>query len=229
MKMAQYFHRLLVTLYTTFNAIMIYLFLLNLPFGYEPFAATLMHWEKIEGIGSVATTGIVLAIAGLLIAAQLGAEWKNALSYFSIKLSHPACSVFMTTRRQPFDTAAVLKHYPAVKEAAFAADVQFQVWESIYRKHAENPLIMSTRAYWHLLRDLYVLSVFYLAIFLVIWALKWGVPFVIASPYLFVFGAQTLFLLLSVRKIGYRFVDNVLATDMGLKPGETAEPKKGRR
>lgn len=229
MKMAQYFHRLLVTLYATFNAIMIYLFLLNLPFGYEPFAATLMHWEKIEGIGAVAATAVILAVVGLLIAAQLGSAWKNALSYFSLRRSHPACSVFMTTRRQPFDSPAVLKAYPAVKEAAFAPDVQFQVWEAVYRKHAGNTLIMSTRAYWHLLRDLYVLSVFYLGVFLIAWVLKWGVPFVIASPYVFVFGAQSLFLLLSVRKVGYRFVDNVLATDIGLKPGETAEPGKTRR
>lgn len=229
MKLAQYFHRLMVTLYTTFNAVMIYLFLLNLPFGYEPFAATLVHWDEIEGIGSVAATAVIVAIAGMLLVVQLGAEWKNALSYFSMKLGHPACTVFMTTRRQPFDSAAVLKAYPAVKEAAFAPDVQFQVWESVYRKHAGNTLIMSTRAYWHLLRDLYFLSVFYLGIFLIVWALKWGVPFIISSPYVFVFGAQTLFLLLSVRKVGYRFVDNVLATDIGLKPGETAEPKKKRR
>ncbi len=229
MKMASYFHRLLVTLYATFNAIMIYLFLLNLPFGYEPFAATLAHWNDIEGIKAVAGAGLVIAVVALLIAAQLGTEWKNALTYFSIKLSHPACNVFMTTRRQPFDTAAVLKAYPAVKEAAFAADVQFQVWESLYRRHAQNPLIMGTRAYWHLLRDLYVLSAYFLAIFLGVWALKWGVPFVISSPYLFVFGAQTLFLLLSARKVGYRLVDNVLATDLGLKLGETAEPDKKRR
>lgn len=229
MKKALYFHRLLVTLYATFNAIMIYLFLLNLPFGYEPFAATLAHWNDIEGIKMVAGAALVMAVVGLLIVAQLGAEWKNALSYFSLKLSHPACTAFMTTRRQPLDSAVLLKAYPAVKEAAFAADVQFQVWESVYRRHAKNPLVMGTRAYWHLLRDLYVLSVYYLAIFLVIWALKWGVPFVISSPYVFVFGAQALFLLISVRKVGYRFVDNVLATDIGLKPGETAEPAKKRR
>ena len=65
-----------------------------------------------------------------------------------------------------------------------------------------------------MLRDLYLLALIFLLAFFTGWAINYDVPFQIVNVYLFLFGAQYLFLLLMARKVGYRLVDNVLGVDL---------------
>ncbi|GAB4346593.1 MAG: hypothetical protein Kow006_05320 [Gammaproteobacteria bacterium] len=232
MKLLKSFHTLLLALFASFNALMLYLFMLHLPFGFDPLVASFKHWDRLAPRIEIALAiAVVLAVVALVFVNRLSEEWKNSLTYHKGKLSHPATSVFFTTRRQPFETSDLLQAFPAVKEAAFAPKVQLQVWESVYRKHADVPLIASTRAYWFLMRDLYLLSLLFAGAFLVIWPLNGGVPLQLVLPYVFVFGAQFLFLMIGARGVGYRFVDNVLATELGIGPGQSGikEEKRNKR
>ena len=67
-----------------------------------------------------------------------------------------------------------------------------------------------------MLRDLYVLSLFFLVLFILGYLFLIGVPFQFVAIYMFVFGAQFIFLLLSARRVGYKLVDNVLAVSLGI-------------
>ncbi len=230
MKMMKYFHGVLTAVFAAFNAMMIYLFMLNLPFGFDPLAASIENWDRIEHIELVLGIAVFIAVAGLIWINRVGEDTKNRVAYMKWRNPHPASTVFFNSRKQPFETNAVLQAFPAIKEAAFAPDVQLQVWESLYKKHADNTLIASTRAHWRLMRDLYLLSTVFAVSFLFLWPLKWGVPFAISSAYLFVFGAQFLFLMIGARGVGFRFVDNVLATGLGIGPGQSGlQEKKDKR
>jgi len=67
------------------------------------------------------------------------------------------------------------------------------------------------------LRDLFILCLYFLVFFAIGWLINLGVPFQIVAIYLFLFGAQALFLLFAARRTGYRLVDNVLALELGLQ------------
>lgn len=68
-----------------------------------------------------------------------------------------------------------------------------------------------------MLRDIYILSIYFLCFFLIGWLINLGVPFQIVGIYLFLFGTQTLFLLFAARRTGYRLVDNVLGLALGIE------------
>ena len=110
--------------------------------------------------------------------------------------------------------------------------MQYETWQSLYRKHSGKRVVSRPRRGWLVLRDLYCMSVVFCLAFLLSWPLNVGVRFAIAAPYLFVFGAQAMFLLLGARRLGTRFVNNVLATELGLGPapeGDRARRKQKRR
>ena len=227
MNMMKSFHALLLALFASFNALMIYLFILHLPFGFDPLVASFQHWARLSPRIEIALTiAAVVAVVGLVLVNRIGDGWKNSLTYLKGDRSHPAASVFFTARKQPFETNDLLQAFPAIKEAAFAPQVQLQVWESLYKKHADNALIASTRAYWHLIRDLYLLSMLFVATFLIVWPFNGSIPLQLVLPYIFVFGAQFLFLMIGARGIGFRFVDNVLASELGLGIGQNALKEK---
>ena len=220
-------HAGLIIVFALINGFMYYLFLLGLPYGIEPFLVSLAHWDRLSPqIGIVALVSVLAALAGGLLPWRMPEEWKNGLLYLRWRFSHPAHNVFLTTRRQPFESGAALAAFPEVRDAAFSARVQIEVWQRVYRKNAEVPVVMNTGIHWHMLRDVYVLSLFFLLLFLAGWLFNYRMPFPIVALYLFIYGVQFLFLMLAARHIGNRFVDNVLAVELGVGEGGTAVKKR---
>ncbi|MET0013276.1 MAG: hypothetical protein ABW085_06400 [Sedimenticola sp.] len=223
MNFVKLLHQALVVLFVLINGMMLHLFLLNFPYGLEPFLISLANWDKLSPqIGYVVMITLLVMVAVVLLVWRLGAEWKNRILYMRMNYPHPAFNAFLANRRQPFETSQLVQAFPEVKDSGFNPKVQVDTWDRLHRKHAGKPVVMNTRFHWHILRDLYLLSVVFLGVFLVGWLANMEVPFQIISAYLFLYGAQFLFLLLMARKVGYRLVDNVLGVALGLddsKPG----------
>lgn len=216
MKFLAFFHIALIILFAALNGIMLYLFMLQLPYGIDPFLISLANWDKLSPqIGYVATVCGVLAVAGAVMVQRLPEQWKNRLLYTRWYFPHPSSDAFLTTRRQPFESSDLLDRFPQVKDAGFSRRVQQQVWETLFHRHDDRRVVLNTRIHWDMLRDLYILCLYFLGFFVVGWLLNLGVPFQIVAIYLFLFGTQTLFLLFAARRTGYRLVDNVLALELG--------------
>lgn len=219
MKNLETFRRISLYLFALLNCIMLYLFLMLLPYGVQPLALSLKHWDKLSPqIGISWTIAIAVTLATVTLLRRLPEDWKNRLLYLRTHFSHPSADAFLNTRRRPFESGALLKAHPEVKDAGLKPASQVQTWQTIFAKHADVPVVRSTQVYWYMLRDLYLLSLVFLGVFLLAWIVRWGVPYEIVGNYVFLFGAQCLFLFLAARKVGWRFVDNVLATDLGITP-----------
>jgi hypothetical protein len=218
MKFLALFHIALVILFATLNGIMLYLFMLQLPYGVDPFLFSLASWDQLSPqIVVVASVCALLAVGGALLAQKLSPDWKNRLLYMRWQFPHPSQDAFLTVRKQPFESQALLAAYPMVKDSGFSRQVQVETWHKAYEEHATLPVVLNTRLHWDMLRDIYVLSLFFLVLFLLAWLINIGVPFQIVSIYVFLYGAQTLFLMFTARKVGVRLVDNVLGVSLGLK------------
>lgn len=227
MKFINRLHVGLIIVFSVINGFMFYLFLLGLPYGIEPFLVSLAHWDELSPyIGIAAVLAILAALGGGLLSWRLTDDWKNGLLYLRWRFAHPAHSVFLTTRRQPFESNAALAAFPEVRDAAFSARVQTEVWLRLYEKNAKVPVVMNTRVHWLMLRDVYILSLVFLLLFLVGWLVNFRMPFAVVALYLFMYGVQFIFLMLAARHVGNRFVDNVLAVELGLDEGGSAA---GRR
>ena len=228
MRFLALFHIALVIIFAALNGIMLYLFMLQLPYGVDPFLISLANWDKLSPqIGYVAAVCAFLAVAGALLVQRLPEHWKNRLLYARWHFPHPSSDAFLTTRKQPFESAVLQKRFPQVKDAGFSRKVQQQEWETSFRQHGDKPVVLNTRIHWDMLRDLFVLCLYFLNLFALGWLLNLGVPFQIVGIYLFLFGTQTLFLLFAARRTGYRLVDNVLALELGLQ--EQQSGPLGRR
>jgi len=222
------FHTALVALLAALNGAMIYLFVLQLPYGVQPFLLSLRHWDRLgPRAGLAAAVGAILAVTAVLLCRRLPEEIKNRLLYFRWQFPHPASDAFLTTRKQPFESRQLLEAFPEVKDAGFSRRVQTETWKRAHDRHAAVPVVINTRIHWEILRDLYLLSLLFLAAFLVAWVASPGVPFNIVSAYVFLFGAQSLFLLLTARRVGFKLVDNALAVDLGLV--EEQDGRRGKR
>ena len=219
MKKLQTFRRVSLFLFAVLNCLMFYLFLMLLPYGIQPLTLSLQHWDELSPqIGISWIVAIAVTLGAITLVQRLSQDWKNRLLYLRGQYPHPAADAFLNTRRRPFEASALLKAHSEVKDAGLTQKVQTETWNRIYSKHADVPVVSSTLVYWHMLRDLYLLSLIFLGLFLLAWVVRWGVPFEIVGNYVFLFGAQALFLFLAARKVGWRFVDNVLATDLGIAP-----------
>ena len=117
--------------------------------------------------------------------------------------------------------------FPEVKDSGFSRKVQLETWHALYRKHQQEPVVATTHGQWMMQRDFYTVAVVFLLAFLLIWPVNAAIPFNIASAYLFVFGAQFLFLLFMARRVGLRLVDNLLGVALGIDDEESG--KGGRR
>ena len=192
--------------------------------------ASFQHWDQLSP-----RIGVVLLIAGaviilaVMVKVRLNIDWKNRLLYFKLQHAHPAHLAFFGGRNPGFDLEPINRAYPQVRDSAWAPEVQFEIWEKLYRKHASARIVSGPQQTWHLLRDLYTLSVVFLVSFLIAWPLNVGIVFAIAAPYVFVFGGQTIFLLLSARRIGRQLVNNVLGAELGLGSQEGKQKAKHKR
>jgi hypothetical protein len=61
------------------------------------------------------------------------------------------------------------------------------------------------------------------------WLVNYGMPFNLVALYLFLYGAQFLFLMLAARRVGIKFVDNVLAVELGLSEDGSGKGGKGKK
>ena len=232
MKFLKLFHTTLVTLFATLNGVMIYLFILQFPYGIEPFLLSIRHWDKLGSrAGIAASVASILAVTAIMATRKLSSTMKNRSLYLRKEFPHPASNAFLTTRKQPFDSKQLLEAFPAVKDSGFSRRVQTETWEMVHRRQAEVPVVVNTRIHWEILRDLYLLSLLFLAAFLIAWALNAGIPFNIVSAYVFLFGAQSLFLMLTARRVGFKLVDNALAVDLGIEEdkGKLGQATKKKR
>jgi len=230
MKSIKRLHFALIIVFAVINSFILYLFLLGLPYGIAPFLVSLAHWDQLSPrIGIVSVVVVLAALGALLLSLRLSPEVKNGLLYLRWHFTHPAHNVFLATRRQPFSSNAALDAFPEVRDAAFSARVQTEVWRRLYLKNAAVPVVMNTRIHWHMLRDVYLLSVFYLLLFGGGWLVNYDMPFNLVALYLFLYGAQFLFLMLAARRVGIKFVDNVLAVELGLGEGDSGTGSKRKR
>ncbi|WP_428623159.1 hypothetical protein [Sedimenticola sp.] len=228
MKFLAFFHIALIVIFAALNGIMLYLFMLQLPYGLDPFLYSLASWDKLSPqIVYVAAISALLAVVGAILVQRLPELWKNRLLYARNQYPHPASDAFLTTRKQPFESLQLQAKFPMVKDSGFSRKVQTEVWLDTYRRHSETPVVLNTKLHWDMLRDIYLLSIYFLGFFLIGWLINIGVPFQIVGIYLFLYGTQTLFLLFAARRVGYRMVDNVLALELGLE--EERKPLERKR
>jgi len=230
MKFLSFFHLALVIIFAALNGIMLYLFMLQLPYGLDPFLFSLAAWDKLSPqIVYVAVVCALIAVAGAVLVQRLPELWKNRLLYARSQYPHPASDAFLTSRKQPFESQDLQAKFPMVKDSGFSRRVQTEVWFDAYRRHNGKAVVLNTRIHWDMLRDIYILSLYFLSFFLVGWIINLGVPFQIVGIYLFLYGTQTLFLLFAARRTGFRVVDNVLALELGMEEERGKPLGRGRK
>jgi hypothetical protein len=217
------------------NAALLYLFLLHLPVGIEELQLALRSWPQAEPrIGLAAGGALAMAAAGVLTVWRLDPAWRARGVYFRMRFAHPAHEAFFSLKEPPFDRKPLHLRYPEVRDSAWDPHVQYATWQRLADKHAGVPMIRGAQAGWRLLGDLHLLGLLFLGGFLVGWLFNSGVDPVLASSYLFLFGAQALSLMFIARGTGRRLVNNVLAVEL-VAPVEAREtdrgkpPQKGKR
>ena len=216
-------------LFITVNTILMYLFLLQLPYGIDTLALSLRRWANMSPrIEIVAAISFSVALTTVLLLKYLDSEWKSRLVYFRRRFANPGHRAFFGGKDPGFDRKPLYAAYPEVRDSAYNPQVQLQVWMRLFKRHAKAPLVMGTYHSWLFLRDLYLISLVFLMAFLVAWPLNFGVPVALALSYVFIYGAQVLFLLISARGTGLRLESNVLAEELGLKPESHTKLKHKR-
>ena len=219
--------RFFLGLFIIVNTILLYLFLLQLPYGMDTFAFSLRQWPAISPrIEFVAAISLGVAVITVLLVKYLDSEWKSRLVYFRREFAHPGHRAFFGGKDPGFDRKPLYAAYPEVRDSAYNPQVQIQVWRSLLKRHAKAPLVMGTYHSWLFLRDLYLISLVFLVAFLVAWPLNLGVPIALATSYIFIYGTQSLFLMFSARGTGMRLECNVLAEELGIEPGDNVKTKK---
>ncbi len=219
-------HKLLLGMFALLNGVMLYLFLLHLPYGLEALLLSMMHWSEMDNNLSITTIAFGLAATISIYVWNMDEMWKNRLLYMRWQFPHPAQDAFLTSRKQPFESKKLLAAFPQIKDAGFSRNKQTEVWEALYRKYVGKTVVLNTDIHWRILRDLYCLSLLFLPPFAIAWLLNSGMPLSIAATYLFLFGAQFLFLLLAARSIGLKLVDNVLGVSIGMESEQGSKRKK---
>ncbi len=219
-------HKLLLGMFALLNGAMLYLFLLHLPYGLEALLLSMVHWSKMDN--NLLITAISFGLAAFIPIYVWGMNevWKNRLLYMRWQFPHPAQDAFLTSRKQPFESSKLLAAFPQIKDAGFSRAKQTEVWEGLYRKYSTKTVVLNTDIHWKILRDLYCLSLMFLPPFAIAWLLTSDMPLSIATTYVFLFGAQFLFLLLAARSIGSKLVDNVLGVSIGMDREQEAKGKK---
>ncbi len=221
--------RTLYIVFTTLNTALLYLFLLQLPFGMDAFAFSLRHWSEFAPrIGPVAVISVAIAVTALILVMYLNAEWKSRLVYFLRQFAQPGHRAFFGGRDPGFDRKPLEKAYPEIRDSAYNPQVQMRIWKLLYRRHANASLVGGTYHSWVLLRDLYLISLMFMMAFLLAWPLNFGMPTVLVLYYAFIFGAQFFFLMFSARGTGSRLECNVLAEELSIKPEVLGKAKKKR-
>lgn len=213
-----------IALFVAVNTVLLYLFLLQLPYGIDALVVSFKHWSQLSPrIEIVAVICGVTSLAALSLMRWLSSEWKSRLLYFRIQYANPGHRAFFGGKDPGFDRKPLLAAYPEVRDSAYNPQVQRQIWERLFERHAEASLVKGTYRSWVLLRDLYLISLVFLVAFLLLWPLNFGVPVALALSFVFVYGAQFLFLMFSARGTGSRLESNVLAEELGM----SLEAKRG--
>ena len=213
-------------MFALLNGVMLYLFLLHLPYGLETLMLSMAHWSEMDNNLLITAVSFGLAAFIALYVWKLDEVWKNRLLYMRWQFPHPAQDAFLTSRKQPFDSKKLLAAFPQIKDAGFSRVKQTEVWEQLYRKYSDKTVVINTDIHWRILRDIYCLSLMFIPPFAIAWLLNSDMPLSIAATYVFLFGAQFLFLLLAARSIGLKLVDNVLGVSIGMDTDQGGKSKK---
>lgn len=217
----------ILVVFTSLNAVFLYLFLLQLPYGVDTLKLSLLYWARLSPrIEIVAGVCAGVAILALISVKWLDSEWKSRLVYFRRKFAHPGHHAFFGGKDPGFDRKPLLLAYPEVRDSAYDPQVQMRVWSRLFERHEKAPLVIGTHRSWLVLRDLYLISLVFLAAFLLAWPLNFGISLVVGLSYVFVYGAQYLFLMFTARGTGTRLECNVLAEELKLKPGHSGKQEK---
>ncbi len=217
--MNEVFQRMLLVIFNLLNTVLLFLFLLQLPYGVDSLVSSLTHWSELSpGINIVAAVAFAVATAALLLVQRLPGRFKSSLLYFRRQHAHPGHRIFFGGKNPGFEREPLLKAHPEIHDSAYNPQVQMQVWQRLYQQNANSDLVVGTAGSWRLLRNLYLVSVVFLICFFGAWSLNLGVPTILAMSYLFIYGTQTIFLFFSARKTGERLANNVLAAALGIKP-----------
>ncbi len=220
---------LIVVFFAVVNALLLYMFLLQLPYDIDAFVFSLVHWPRLSPrIEIVATICFVTVLVALSLVKWLNSEWKSRLVYFRHQNAHPGHHAFFSVKDPGFDRKPLLAAYPEVRDSAYNPQVQMRVWKRLFERHAEAPLVQGTYRSWLFLRDLYLISLVFLMVFLLAWPLNFGVPLALALSFVFIYGAQFLFLMFSARGTGTRLEYNVLAEELEMTPKGKSRAKKKR-
>ncbi|HEY5719823.1 MAG TPA: hypothetical protein VIX81_06365 [Gammaproteobacteria bacterium] len=221
------YHRLLLGLFCGINAALLFLFLLHLPVGLDTLELAFRGWAQARPrIDIVAGLVVALAAIGYFGLARLGPALKTRLVYSGGPYAHPGHEAFYSLKEPPFDRKPLLRRYPEIKDSAYSPEVQYRTFRRLLDKHAAVDVIGGSVAGWHVLRDLYLAALLFLAGFLLSWPLNGEVNPALALSYMFVFGAQALFLMFSARGAGRRLVQNVLMVELGLDKADAGKEKK---
>ena len=214
-------------LFIIVNAVLLYLFLLQLPFGMDTFVLSLRRWSDISPRTElVAAISIGVAVISVLLIKYLDSEWKSRLVYCRGRFADPGHRAFFGGKDPGFDRKPLYATYPEVRDSAYDPQVQIQVWMRLLKRHVKAPLVNGTYHSWLFLRDMYLISLVFLVAFLLAWPLNFGVPIALATSYVFIYGTQLLFLMFSARGTGMRLECNVLAEELGIKSGYNVKTKK---
>ena len=214
-------------LFIIVNTVLLYLFLLQLPYGMDTLVLSLRRWSDISPrIEFVAAIALSVAVITVLLLKYLDSEWKSRLVYFRRQFAHPGHRAFFGGKDPGFDRKPLYAAYPEVRDSAYNPQVQIRVWKRLFKRHAKAPLVIGTYHSWLFLRDLYLISLVFMVAFLVAWPLNFGVPVALATSYIFIYGAQLLFLMFSARGTGTRLESNVLAEELGIQSKENIKTKK---
>ncbi len=215
--MNEVFHRMLLVVFNLLNTILLFLFLLQLPYGVDSLVSSLTHWSQLSpGISIAAAIAFTIATTALLLVQRLPGKFKSSLLYFRRNFAHPGHRVFFGGKGPGFEREPLLQAHPEIHDSAYNPQVQMQVWRRLYQQNAKSDLVVGTVSSWRLLRNLYLIALVFLIAFFVTWPFNSGVPTVLAMSYLFIYGVQVIFLMLSARKTGGRLANNVLASALGI-------------
>jgi len=227
-------HRVVLALFLALNGTLLFLFLMHLPFGIDPIRLAIVGWSQASPrIDIVFGVSLLLAVGGYHLVLRLPERIKNQVVFFGGRYAHPGHEAFYSLKEPPFDRKPLLKRYPEVRDSAYHPEVQYATWSRLLDKHAAVPVIAGSLTGWTLLSDLYVVANAFLAAFLLGWVVaNTDVNVALALSYLFLFGAQAMFLMFSARGTAKRLVYNVLAVELGIAgdSGYTKPKKKpGKR
>ncbi len=175
-----------------------------------------MASEVVPGqFNTAVAVAVALIVTALVAIYRLPDALKQRLLYIKGAAAYPSRKAFFGDfSKSPVDRNVMLELYPEIKEAAYDPELQHQTWLKLFETHRKKRLVAVTNRVWLLMRDLYIASLVFLLGLIAAFSLHGAISMGVAMLYLYLFGAQSLFLMLSARGTLRRLVTNVLYLEL---------------